>query len=124
MLNITTSTGKYLRYEVSGTLSRKDLLGYYRQLDQQYATAGKLQLLVVVRGFRGYAGLRSLGTMLWNEHKVFRKVARYAAVTDQRWFARLIRLLNAVVPTVEMKTFTLKEEVMAGAWLKRGSLEQ
>jgi hypothetical protein len=119
MLTITTSVGKYLRYEVSGTLSKKDLLAYYRKLDEQHATAGKLQLLVVVTGFRGYAGFKAFGTMLLNEHKVFCKVARYAAVTDQPWFTWLVRLLNGVVPTVEMKTFSMAEEAMAQVWLER-----
>jgi hypothetical protein len=116
MLTITTSAGKYLSYEVSGALSRKDLMNYYRQLDQQFINAGKLHLMVVVTGFSGYAGPIALGTMLLNEHKVMRKVARYAAVTDQQWFKQLIAVLNRMVPNLRMKAFSTKEE--ATAWLK------
>lgn len=116
-MSIIEASGNYLHYEVRGTINRKDLVSYYRQLDRQFAAAGKLNLLVVVHGFRGYTGPLALGTMVLQEHKVFRKAARYAAVTNQRWFARLIGVLNRLVPRLEMAVFTEEEE--AKAWLRR-----
>lgn len=100
MLRFTHKAENVLHYEVHGWLSAEDLRAYYATIDAHYRRYGKLKLLVQVRGFSGYAGLRALLVFTFHEPGLLRKVKRYAAVAEQAWFRRLIHGLNLLLPGV------------------------
>ncbi len=118
MLKIIVAEGDYLEYEVGGKLHREELLAYYRCLDERFRKAGPLRVFVRVTAFRGYAGPAAWWLFLTREHKVLRKVRRYAAVADEAWFRLLLRGVNRVVPSIRIRGFTRQEISAARAWLQ------
>lgn len=117
MLLITYAAGNRMTYYVSGKLSREELLAYYTALDAQYAAHGRLRLLVRVHAFQGYAGPGAWLVFLTHEHKVLRKVGRYAAVTELTWFRGLIAALNWLVPGISLRACRPAGLAVAEAWL-------
>lgn len=119
MLVFTKKEGNVLHYEVSGLLSAGELSAYYAVVDTHYRRYGKLRLLVRVQRFRGYAGPRALLVFLQHEAGLLRKVRRYAAVTDQRWFRRFIGFADGIFPSIEFRAFGAGETEAAARWLVR-----
>lgn len=118
MLRFTHKAGNILHYEVRDRLSAEDLRAYYATIGAHYRRHGKLRLLVRVHDFDGYAGPPALLIFARHEPGLLRKVERYAAVANQRWFRRLINGIDVLIPTVSLRAFAPHETTEAEAWLR------
>lgn len=73
--------------------------------------------MVTVEGFTGYTNLSALLVFLTNEYKLVRRVSRYAALTNDRWFEKTLRIVSCFVPAVKIKVFKTDERQAAMNWL-------
>lgn len=106
MLQLLPHTGANFRYQVSGTLSAKDLVRFYAALNEQFSHYGRLTIMVEVTDFRGYADWSALSVMLKQEPRLLWKVKRYQAVSNQRWFRFIIATLNVIIPHISLRAIS------------------
>lgn len=101
MLDILQSGEGVLKYAIRGTLDKKDLLKYYRELDRNYRQNGRVKLTITVQNFRGYTGATALLTFLIHEPALLRKVRSYEVTANQPWFRTLIQAISLPIWWIE-----------------------
>lgn len=117
MLTIIPTGSGFLHYRISGGLSAADMEKYYRTLECNYRTHGKIRLLVEVSGFTGYADLRCIWLLVTREYKLLYQLSHYVAVANQCWFRKLVNSAGRLVPGVKIRALRFDEIQKAEAFL-------
>lgn len=102
---------------IDGKITTTDMSQLQDARDQLLGNRS-IKIMAIVLSFKGYESVNAMKEALLGDLLMVPKLSRYAIVTDVAWLRRMVSLLNYVVPTSELKAFTLLDRAPADAWLR------
>jgi hypothetical protein len=118
MLEMLTAPDHVGAYKLRGTLSEGDLDRVIADIDARLARHGRIGLLVDLTGFEDLTLRAGLKDLRYSFGKVleWRRFPREAIVTDKQWVKTLVKIVDPLVPFIELRTFDPGEADAALAW--------
>lgn len=127
MLELLPSPGPdVVAFRVGGTVTEDDVELAWASIGAALDEADSIGLYAEVVGLDGVTlrgliedvarGLEAIGQ--------WRRFARYAVVSDQKWLRTLAEVEGKILPGVEIRTYTPDESEAAVAWLTAHSAPQ
>lgn len=111
------SSDRCIGFKISGKVSADDYSQLLPRLDEAIAAHGTINLLVVVDDFDGYDSLDAAkADWRFGTHE-YRQVRKAAFVSDGKWAARAIRIMDPFTRNTDERTFALDQIDDAWAWI-------
>jgi hypothetical protein len=114
------STESCLGFKVSGKLTAEDYEVLIPQLDQAIAASGKINMLVVMGDFEGWAGLDAAKADFKLGTHQYRQVEKAAFVGDKKWQEWLVKIMDPFTRRTDERFFDLEQLDNAWQWIKEG----
>ena len=115
------STESCLGFKVSGKLTAEDYEVLIPQLDQAIATSGKINMLVGMGDFEGWAGRDAAKADFKLGTHQYRQTEKAAFVGDKKWQAWLVKIMDPFTRRTNERFFDLEQLDEAWQWLKEDS---
>jgi hypothetical protein len=114
------STESCLGFKVSGKVTAEDYEVLIPQLDQAIAASGKINMLVVMGDFEGWAGLDAAKADFKLGTHQYRQVEKAAFVGDKKWQEWLVKIMDPFTRRTDERFFDLEQLDNAWQWIKEG----
>jgi hypothetical protein len=114
------STESCLGFKVSGKVTAEDYEVLIPQLDQAIAASGKINMLVVMGDFEGWAGLDAAKADFKLGTHQYRQVEKAAFVGDKKWQEWMVKIMDPFTRRTNERFFDLEQLDNAWQWIKEG----
>ncbi len=112
-----------LAFEIAGKISKADIEGMARQVDEAFDAHDRVDMLLIMTDFEGMdAGAVFDREALAAQVRSVRHVRKYGVVGAPAWARAMIEFSDFLSP-VDAKTFDLAEVAAAWAWINEGEPE-
>lgn len=112
------STERAIGFRASGKASSEDYQQLLPRLDAAIAAHRAINLLCLIEAFDGWESLDAAKADWRLGRQEYRQVQRAAFVSDSKWMARAVKLLDPFTRHTDERTFTLDQLDEAWAWVK------
>ena len=112
------STDTCLGFKVSGKLSAEDYDVFLPKLDEAIRDHGKINLLLVIDHFDGYADIEVAKTDFEFGKHQYHQVERAAFVGDEKWQKWMVKAMDPFTRRTDERFFDLEELDEAWSWVK------
>lgn len=110
------STETCIGFKVSGKVSAADYEVLMPKLDEAIQAHGRINLVVVLEGFDGWAELEAAKADFKFGTTEYRSVERCAFVSDKEWFKWVVKLMDPFTRRTDEKFFEPSKIEEAWAW--------
>ena len=114
------STESCLGFKVSGKVTAEDYEVLIPQLDQAIAASGKINMLVVMGDFEGWAGLDAAKADFKLGTHQYRQTEKAAFVGDKKWQEWMVKIMDPFTRRTNERFFDLEQLDNAWQWIKEG----
>jgi hypothetical protein len=114
------STESCLGFKVSGKVTAEDYEVLIPQLDQAIAASGKINMLVVMGDFEGWAGLDAAKADFKLGTHQYRQTEKAAFVGDKKWQEWMVKIMDPFTRRTDERFFDLEQLDNAWQWIKEG----
>ncbi len=114
------STENCVGFRVGGKVSAEDYEVLLPKLDAAIRAHGKINLLVLMEDFEGWAGLDSAKADFRLGTRQYRRVQRAAFVGQGEWQKRLVKIMDPLTRHTEERFFETDQLEEAWRWVKEG----
>ncbi len=103
---------------VSGSMTSEDYKALLPLLDKAIAASGRVNLLVMMRDFEGWAGLEPLTTDFELGANQYRQVEKAAFVSKQKWLEWAVWIMDPVTRRTHQRFFSPAQLEEAWKWIE------
>ena len=111
-------TENCIGFKVSGKLSSEDYDSLLPKLDEAIAAHGKINLLMVMGDFEGWAGLDAAKADFELGTHQYRQVEKAAFVGDKKWQKWMVKVMDPFTRRTDERFFGPEELDDAWRWIK------
>ena len=111
------STDTCLGFKVSGKLNAEDYDVFLPKLDETIAAEGKINLLLVMDHFEGYADIEVAKTDFEFGKHQYHQVEKAAFVGDEKWQKWMVKAMDPFTRRTSERFFDLEELDEAWSWV-------
>jgi len=112
------STETCIGFKVSGKVTSEDYDVLLPQLDRAIAASGKINMLVVMGGFEGWAGLEAAKADFELGTHQYRQVEKAAFIGEKKWQKWAIKMMDPFTRRTEERFFEPDQLDEAWQWVK------
>lgn len=112
------STDTCLGFKVSGKLSAEDYAVFLPKLDETIAAAGKINLLLVMDHFEGYADIDVAKTDFEFGKHQYHQVEKAAFVGDKKWQKWMVKAIDPFTRRTDERFYEIDRLEEAWQWIK------
>lgn len=107
-------------FKVSGKVIAEDYDVLLPRLDEAISAHGKINLLVVMGDFEGWAGLDAAKADFKLGTQQYRQVEKAAFVGDKKWQEWMVKIMDPFTRRTDERFFDLDRLEDAWQWIKEG----
>jgi len=107
-------------FKVSGKVTAEDYDVLLPRLDEAIRAHGKINLLVVMGDFEGWAGLDAAKADFKLGTQQYRQVEKAAFVGDKKWQEWMVKIMDPFTRRTDERFFDLDRLEDAWQWVKEG----
>jgi len=107
-------------FKVSGKVTAEDYDVLLPRLDEAISAHGKINLLVVMGDFEGWAGLDAAKADFKLGTQQYRQVEKAAFVGDKKWQEWMVKIMDPFTRRTDERFFDLDSMEDAWQWFKEG----
>lgn len=107
-------------FKVSGKVTAEDYDVLLPRLDEAIRAHGKINLLVVMGDFEGWAGLDAAKADFKLGTQQYRQVEKAAFVGDKKWQEWMVKIMDPFTRRTDERFFDLDRLEDAWQWIKEG----
>ena len=107
-------------FKVSGKVTAEDYDVLLPRLDEAISAHGKINLLVVMGDFEGWAGLDAAKADFKLGTQQYRQVEKAAFVGDKKWQEWMVKIMDPFTRRTDERFFDLDRLEDAWQWVKEG----
>jgi len=115
MINYAIGAAGIIELEVSGEITRDEILAVWARIDADLPATGKIKLIEIIGPIEGI----ELAAM-WEDFKhglpMMARISHAAIVADQRWITAISNVAGAFT-SAEIRTFGRDDVAAARAWI-------
>lgn len=118
MIEVLSSDDHVLALRLSGTLTGDDFDRAAAEVDARLARHDKVGVFVDLTGFHDLTPDAVAKDLRFGFSKIgqWKRFPREAVLTDKQWIKALVKLLDPVIPSIEVQTFDPSQREAALAW--------
>jgi 6-phosphofructokinase len=105
-------------FKVSGKVTAEDYDVLLPKLDEAISAHGKINLLVVMGDFEGWAGLEAAKADFKLGTQQYRQVEKAAFVGDKKWQEWMVKIMDPFTRRTDERFFDLDQLEDAWQWVK------
>lgn len=118
MLQVIESEDHVVAVQLSGTLTAEDIAQVAKEVDARLERHEKIGIFADLTGFHDLTAEAAAKDFSYSFSKIgqWRRFPREAVVTDKQWVRTLIKLIDPLLPIMEVRAFEPAQRDEALTW--------